>query len=351
MMSNQEKFKRMQEVTRARKAKDAGNALVSSSSGPTSSSVPPTPHTGSSLAPTPTPSATSSAVASPQRDAVGEKRGPSSPAEDVRPEKNARIEGSSNQMEGLHRLHPGVPARRFVLPAIFAHGGNVVNGDTEVIIPEADQAIMTDMGPESLKNAIAESSMHSMKLMEIANFFNARERHFVDERSKMEKKMKGLEKSHKKMDAELKKACQDYEELGANYDAYKDKYQLQVELTQTLQTKEEEAERLAKEKEELLARVADLEGQLKKLTIPDEEEKNEDPHGEYTNTSRGSLIRQLIDAQNSAVDMATSSFQNTVAQIQILNADVELKLDGLDECKEVLDGAIQTPPSSDPAAQ
>ncbi|WJX89705.1 hypothetical protein P8452_71679 [Trifolium repens] len=203
---------------------------------------------------------------------------------------------------------------------------------------------MTDMGPESLKNVIVESSMHSMKLMEIANFLNARERQFVDERVKMEKKMKSMEKSHKKMDVELKKARQDYEELGANYDAYKDKYQLQVELTKTLQTKEEEAERLAKEKESLLARVAELEGHLQKLTIPDEEEKNEDPHGEYANTSRGSLIRQLVDAQNSAVDMATSSFLNAIAQIKILNADVELKMEGLDECKEVLDGAIRTPP-------
>jgi hypothetical protein len=343
----------MQEVTRARKAKEAGNALVSSSSGPTNSSIPPTPPVGSSIAPTLTPSATNSAVASPQRDTVGEKRGPNSPDEE-RPEKSARIESSSNQVEGLHRLQPGVPARRFVLPAIFAHGGNVFDGSTEVIIPEANQAIMTDMGPESLKNVIAESSMHSMKLMEIANFLNARERHFVDERSKLEKRMKSLEKNHKKMDAELKKARQDYEELGANYDAYKDKYQLQVELTQTLQTKEEEAERLAKEKEDLLAKVAELEGQLQKLAIPDEEERKEDPHGEYTNTSRGSLIRQLVDAQNSAVDMATSSFQNAVAQIQILNADVELKLEGLDECKEVLDGAIRTPPSAsteDPVAQ
>jgi chromosome segregation ATPase len=257
-------------------------------------------------------------------------------------------------MEGLHRLQPGVPTRRFMLPAVFAHGGNVLNGDTEVIIPEADQAIMTDMGSESLKNVIAESFMHSMKLMEIANFLNARERHFVDERSKLEKRMKNLEKSHKKMDAELKKARQDYEELGENYDAYKDKYQLQIEITQTLQTKEEEAERLAKENESLAARVVDLEGQLEKLTILDEEEKNEDPHGEYTNTSRGSLIKQLMEAQNSAVDMATSSFQNAVAQIQILNAGVELKLDGLDECKEVLDGVIQTPPSAsidDPVAQ
>jgi chromosome segregation ATPase len=76
----------------------------------------------------------------------------------------------------------------------------------------------------------------------------------------MKQRMKSLEKNHKKMDAELKKARLEYEELGANYDAYKDKYQLQVELTQTLQTKEEEAERLAKEKESLSARVAELEG-------------------------------------------------------------------------------------------
>jgi chromosome segregation ATPase len=233
-----------------------------------------------------------------------------------------------------------------VLPAVFAHGGDVFDGNTEVIIPEADQAIMTDMGPESLKNVIAESSMHCMKLMEVANFLNARERQFVDEWSKLEKKMKSLEKSHKKMDAELKKARQDYEELGATYDAYKDKYQLQVELTQTLQTKEEEAERLAQDKEDLLAKGAELEGQLQNLTIPDEEEKKEDPHGEYTNTSRGSLIRQLVEAQNSAVDMATSSFQNAIVQIQIRNADVELKLEGLDECKEVLDGALRTPPSA-----
>jgi hypothetical protein len=345
-MSNQEKFKRMQEVTRARKVKDAGKASASGSSGPVNFSIPPTPPGGSSVAATPPPSGTNSAVSSPQCDVVGEKRGPSSPNDHVRPEKNARIEGALTQTEGLHRLQPGIPAGRFVLPAAFAHGGEVFDKNTEVIIPEADQAIMTDMGPETLKGVIAESSMHCMKLMEVANFLNARERHFVDERSKMEKKVTILEKSHKRMDAELKKVRQEYEELGATYDAYKDKYQLQVELTHTLQMKEEEAERLAKEKEDLLARVADLEGQLQKLAIPDEEEQKEDPLGDFSTTSRGSLIRQLMDAQNSAVEMATSSFRNAVSQIQALNADVELRLDGLDECKEVIDGAVRTPPHS-----
>jgi hypothetical protein len=247
-------------------------------------------------------------------------------------------------IDGLHRLEQGVPAQRFVLPAAFSHGGNFIAGSTEVIIPEVDQVIMNDMGPESLGNVIAEASVTSMKLLEVANFLNQRERQFVEERSTMEKKMQSMEKSYKKMDAELKKARLSFRELETNYAAYKDKYQLQVELTQTLASKEAEVEDLSKEKEGLIARVAELEGQLQKLSIPDEEEKREDPHGEFTNISRGSLIKQLMEAQSSAVDMATSSFQNAVAQVQILNAGVELKLDGLDECKEVFDGVIRTPP-------
>jgi hypothetical protein len=159
---------------------------------------------------------------------------------------------------------------------------------------------MTDMGPESLGNVIAEASMSSLKLMEIANFLNGRERHFVQERSTMEKKVQSLERSYKKMDAELKKARLSHRELEATYEAYKDKYQLQVELTQTLASKEAEVGQLLKEKEEWGAKVADLEGQLQKLVIPDEEEKEADTTGEFANVSRGSLIRQLVDAQSSA---------------------------------------------------
>jgi Skp family chaperone for outer membrane proteins len=286
------------------------------------------------------------AAASPQAEVVGEKRGPGVDLEDAeRPPKNPRVGNSSMIVDGLHRLEQGVPAKRFVLPAAFSHGGNFIAGSTEVIIPKVDQVIMNDMGPESLGNVIAEASVASMKLLEVANFLNQRERQFVEERSTMEKKMQSMEKSYKKMDAELKKARLSFRELETNYAAYKDKYQLQVELTQTLASKEAEVEDLSKEKEGMIARVAELEGQLQRLSVPDEEEKREDPHGEFTNISRGSLIKQLMEAQSSAVDMATSSFQNAVAQVQILNAGVELKLDGLDECKEVFDGVIRTPPA------
>jgi hypothetical protein len=54
----------------------------------------------------------------------------------------------------------------------------------------------------------------------------------------MEKKMQAMGKNYKKMDAELKKVRLSYQEPGVNFDAYKDKHQLQVKLTQTLPNKE-----------------------------------------------------------------------------------------------------------------
>jgi protein subunit release factor A len=111
-----------------------------------------------------------------------------------------------------------------------------------------------------------------MKLIEIANFLNGRERQFVQEKA-------GLEKKLKKQDGELRKAHADLRELDVSFEAYKDKYQLQLELTRTLEEREREADKLAEEKRILEGKVAELEGQLQKLAIPDEEERNEDPSG------------------------------------------------------------------------
>jgi protein subunit release factor A len=153
----------------------------------------------------------------------------------------------------------------------------MLDGNTEVVVAEVEQAIMNDMGPEA------------MKLMRIANFLNGRERHFSKERAEVEKKLK------KKKDDELKKAYADLQELDVSFEAYMDKYELQLSLTRTLEEKEREADQLSKDKKELVARVAELEGQLQKLTIPDEEEKKEDPSEEFTNTSRGALIKRVIE--------------------------------------------------------
>jgi hypothetical protein len=175
----------------------------------------------------------------------------------------------------------------------------MLDGNIEVVVLEEEKAIMDDMGPETLKNVLADATVSTMKLMKISNFFNGRERHFVKERAEAAKKLK-------KKDDELKKAHADLRELDVSFEAYRDKYELHLTLTKTLEEKEQEEDQLAKDKKELVARVTELEGQLQKLTIPDEEEKNEDPSGEFTNTSPGALIKQVIDVESSAVDMATS---------------------------------------------
>ncbi|MCI51672.1 hypothetical protein A2U01_0072916, partial [Trifolium medium] len=46
-------------------------------------------------------------------------------------------------------------------------------------------------------------------------------------------------------------------------------------------------------------------------------------------------------------EVSSSQFRNAIAQIQLLNPNVDLVLDGLDEEKEVRDGRIATPPTDD----
>jgi hypothetical protein len=203
---------------------------------------------------------------------LGEKRGPESDIVEQRPPKSLRESAGVVPDGGLHRLQPGVPANRFVLPSVFAHGGDMLDGNTDVVVPEVEQAILGDMGPEAIKNELADATVAAMKLIEIANFLNGRERQFVQEKA-------GLEKKLKKQDGELRKAHADLRELDVSFEAYKDKYQLQLELTRTLEEREREADKLAEEKRILEGKVAELEGQLQKLAIPDEEERNEDPSG------------------------------------------------------------------------
>jgi protein subunit release factor A len=164
----------------------------------------------------------------------------------------------------------------------------MLDGNIEVVVLKEEKAIMDDMGPETLKNVLADATVSTMKLMKISNFFNGRERHFVKERAEAAKKLK-------KKDDELKKAHADLRELDVSFEAYRDKYELHLTLTKTLEEKEQEEDQLAKDKKELVARVTELEGQLQKLTIPDEEEKKEDPSEEFTNTSRGALIKRVIE--------------------------------------------------------
>jgi hypothetical protein len=131
--------------------------------------------------------------------------------------------------------------------------------------------------------------------------------------------------------------------METNFEAYKDKYALQLSLTTTLEEKEEEARKLSEDKKRLEAKVAALEEQLRKLSLGNAEEREVDPLGEFTELSRADLIRRIMDGESSMLEVATSSFNNAVAQLRILNPSTELIVEGLDEYKIVKDGLIVTP--------
>ncbi|MCI80460.1 hypothetical protein A2U01_0101731, partial [Trifolium medium] len=46
----------------------------------------------------------------------------------------------NSQGAGLHKLTPGVPAARFVLPPAFSHGA-LFDRETQIALPTADEAI------------------------------------------------------------------------------------------------------------------------------------------------------------------------------------------------------------------
>ncbi|MCI96699.1 hypothetical protein A2U01_0117999, partial [Trifolium medium] len=55
------------------------------------------------------------------------------------------IEDPGNSLgTGLHKLTPGVPAARFVLPPAFSHGA-FFDRETQIALPTADEAILADM--------------------------------------------------------------------------------------------------------------------------------------------------------------------------------------------------------------
>jgi hypothetical protein len=215
-MSSLAKLKKMQEAKNACKPKVAATAV----------------------GPTPPSSASTSVAASPSPSSgvVGEKREPEENLVGQKPPKITRIEEVMPSPEELPRLEPGVVAGKLVIPLMFSHRAKMFDGHTEVVISGADQAILGDMSPESLKNELADATVAAFKLMEISNFLKDRETKYLKERDNNQKR-------EKEMGESLQKTRKDLEETKSHFKAYKEKYALQVSLMTTLSENEEEAKR------------------------------------------------------------------------------------------------------------
>ncbi|MCI29379.1 hypothetical protein A2U01_0050588, partial [Trifolium medium] len=74
-----------------------------------------------------------------------------------------------------------------------------------------------------------------------------------------------------------------------------------------------------------------------------QEEQQLDPAGAYVEASRADLIKKIIAVKESMIAAASVQFHNVVAQLRIMNPNIEFVEDGLDEDKEVREGRIATP--------
>ncbi|GAU35418.1 hypothetical protein TSUD_375080 [Trifolium subterraneum] len=233
-------------------------------------------------------------------------------------------------------------ASRFVLPP--AIGSPELVKRSPVTLSDAEKVIMDDMGPEALKNELADAMVAAFKLMEISSFLNGRECKYLAERD-----------TAREEDALTN---QRLEQAKVNHAAYKEKFKLQAGLVTKLDEKEAEAARLTTEKEELEGQIKDLtaeketlEGKVKELesrpcssaAAPDADELVVDPNGEYRGFTRAALVSRIFELEATQLEIAKSSFVNAVAQLMVLNAGVDLVVTCASELKEVQDGVIVSP--------
>ncbi|MCI62402.1 hypothetical protein A2U01_0083659, partial [Trifolium medium] len=71
------------------------------------------------------------------------------------------------------------------------------------------------------------------------------------------------------------------------------------------------------------------------VTLISQEEQKLDPAGRYAGSDRAELIEKIIAVEEAMIAAANSQFHNAVAQLRILNPNVDFVVDGLDEDKKV----------------
>ncbi|GAU31939.1 hypothetical protein TSUD_288730 [Trifolium subterraneum] len=232
-----------------------------------------------------------------------------------RPSKVARVEQGNASATG--RVLSS--SSKFVLPPAIGSPDLVRN--SPVALFDAEKAIMSDMGPEALKNELADAMVAAFKLMEVSSFLNGRECKYLEERDAARERLFSPTRG----------------------------------LVTKLAEKEMEVARLVEEKAALEEQIKDLttekgtlEGKMKVLKsrsgssndVSDSDELVVDPNSEYKGFTRAALVSRIFELEAHQLDAAKSSFDNDVAQLMVLNPGVYLVVEGAFELKEVQDGVI-----------
>ncbi|MCH88114.1 hypothetical protein A2U01_0008995 [Trifolium medium] len=257
----------------------------------------------------------------PSLEIVREKRGLDGDLEDVSSRKNPRLDAAGGSAAGLHRLTPGHSAEDFVLPPAFGHSP-LFEGHTKGRNSQVSEAVF--------------------RLLEVVTFLNGRECHYLKERDVAAKRVTELGKQLR--------------EMTVAFDDYKNKYALQLNLVKDLEEAEVRLAEVVREKDALVEqvkglkeRIAALKEKIKsaEVALISPEEQKLDPAGDYAEASRADLNKKILDFEASMIAVASAQFQNAVAQLRILNPNIEFVEDGLDEDKDVREGRIATPRDDD----
>ncbi|GAU13111.1 hypothetical protein TSUD_174110 [Trifolium subterraneum] len=227
----------------------------------------------------------------------------------------------SIEVTGERRVEEVTGDKRPPKVARTAAGGSVVGGHR--LTP----------GRPAEENVVAESSVAVFKLLEVATYLNGRECKYLQERDEA--------RAHAKDFGERLSSVE--KDLSSETQALKESQATVARLEKNLLDAKEE-EKTLKEK------VGELEEKLSSMALTptaDEEERKVDPAGTYSNFTRAGLISKIYEVGDLQLEVASSSFRNALAQLQVLNPGIQLVTDGLDELKEVHDGRIATPPLED----
>ncbi|GAU42006.1 hypothetical protein TSUD_236730 [Trifolium subterraneum] len=238
----------------------------------------------------------------------------------TRPSKVARVDEVNTSAAG--RVLSTEP--KFVLPPTI--GSPELVKRSPVALSDVEKAIMDDMGPEALKNELADAMVAAFKLMEISSFLNGRECKYLEERDATREEVVLTNQR-------LEQAKLDEKEAEA------------ARLTAEKEGLEGRIKDLTAEKETLEGKVKDLESRpCSSAAAPDADELVVDPNGEYKGFTRAALVSRIFELEDQQLEIAKFNFDNAVAQLMVLNPGTDLIVIGASELKEVHDGVIVSPP-------
>jgi myosin heavy subunit len=219
-----------------------------------------------------------------------------------------------------------IAQKKFLLPPCFSQRGFFE--DNLLTVSAEDSSIIMDLGAEGRRKVIDEGVAAVMRVLAMALVLIDR----VDSSSQ------DLEKLRRR-NGELKAKIA---ALRTSFADYKEQYQVQAGLVTELREKTKEVQDLTKsleslklehaaEKKKLEDEIADL----KAAAAPAKDESKE-----MKLMTRAQLVERIKLLDNDCIDGVKFGFDNAVAQIKVVNPEVEINIEGLSMLKTVEDGKL-----------